>query len=154
MISEIKFKLSQLLKKETNINKKEDNLVNNSILDLFVEAAAIDGNISDEEKKKILFFLTKKFDFSLSDAETKLQESINNSKDQVEIWSKTKAIRNDMNYDQRLEFIEMIWQIILVDEFIDDFEAQLMRRLCGLLYIDDKDSGIIKNKVRERLSSK
>ena len=39
MISEIKLKLNQLLKKETNINQKEDNLVNNSILDLFVEAA-------------------------------------------------------------------------------------------------------------------
>ena len=88
MISEIKFKLSQLLKKETNINKKEDNLVNNSILDLFVEAAAIDGNISDEEKKK-------------KEIKTEVIEENNTSKDQLLSPSVKKLIEeNNLSPDE------------------------------------------------------
>ena len=48
----------------------------------------------------------------------------------------------------RLKIIEVIWKIVYSDGTSDDYESNLIRRICGLLYISDKDSGIIKTKVQ------
>ena len=151
MFSEIKLRLKKLINSDEKILDQENKLASDAILNLFVEAAAIDGEISKLEKEKILFFLTQKFQFSVSEAKKKLKKAILQSNDQIEIWSKTKSIRSEMTYDERLEIIEMIWQIVLIDEKVDDFESQLMRRLAGLLFIEDKDSGIAKQRAKEKL---
>ncbi len=151
MFSEIKLRLKKLINSDEKILDQENKLASDAILNLFVEAAAIDGEISKLEKEKILFFLTQKFQFSVSEAKEKLKKAIFQSNDQIEIWSKTKSIRSEMTYDERLEIIEMIWQIVLIDEKVDDFESQLMRRLAGLLFIEDKDSGIAKQRAKEKL---
>ena len=151
MFSEIKLRLKKLINSDEKILDQENKLASDAILNLFVEAAAIDGEISKLEKEKILFFLTQKFQFSVSEAKKKLKKAILQSNDQIEIWSKTKSIRSEMTYDERLEIIEMIWQIVLIDEKVDAFEAQLMRRLAGLLFIEDKDSGIAKKRAKEKL---
>ena len=149
MFSEIKSKLKNLLNNKSEPTLDDNNIASNAILDIFVEAALIDGEISNDEKEKILFFLKNKFKYSSEEAEENLQNAISKATDQIEIWSKTKSIRDDMNYEERLEIIEMIWQIVIADDKIDDYESQLMRRLAGLLYIEDKDSGIAKKRAME-----
>ena len=47
----------------------------------------------------------------------------------------------------RLKIIEIIWKIVYSDGTSDNYESNLIRRICGLLYISDKDNGIIKTKV-------
>jgi len=49
----------------------------------------------------------------------------------------------------RLKIIEIIWKIVYSDGASDNYESNLIRRICGLLYISDKDNGIIKTKVQE-----
>ena len=53
--------------------------------------------------------------------------------------------------DFRLKIIEIIWKIVYSDGANDNYESNLIRRICGLLYISDKDSGIIKTKVKSLL---
>ena len=53
--------------------------------------------------------------------------------------------------ESRLKVIEVIWKIVYSDGTSDSYESNLIRRICGLLYISDKDSGIIKNKVQNLL---
>ena len=48
----------------------------------------------------------------------------------------------------RLKIIEIIWKIVYADDISDNYETNLMRRICGLLYISDKDNGIIRAKVK------
>ena len=48
----------------------------------------------------------------------------------------------------RLKIIEIIWKIVYSDDISDNYESNLIRRICGLLYISDKDNGIIKSKVQ------
>ena len=48
----------------------------------------------------------------------------------------------------RLKIIEILWKIVYSDGTNDDFEANLIRRVCGLLYVSDKDSGEVKLKVK------
>ena len=54
--------------------------------------------------------------------------------------------KNSMEF--RLKIIEILWKIVYSDGTSDSYESNLIRRLCGLLYVSDKDSGIIKLKVK------
>jgi uncharacterized tellurite resistance protein B-like protein len=68
-----------------------------------------------------------------------------------EIHSITRQIRNDADAEERAIIMEMIWMVVLADGVLHDYEAQLMRRLAGLLYIDDVASGHAANSARARL---
>ena len=80
-----------------------------------------------------------------------LDETISLSGDQIEIWSKTNDIRKELDYDERLNILGLMWEIVLVDDILDVFEAQLMRRVSGLLYISDVDSGNSKKRALMKL---
>ena len=54
----------------------------------------------------------------------------------------------------RLKIIEIIWKIVYSDGASDNYESNLVRRLCGLLYVSDRDSGMIKSKVQENITKK
>ena len=140
---------STLKKVKNNEEKIETDEVKalSSIVSLLVEAASIDGQIGEDEKNKILSILVHQLNLDLTKAEQILQETISVSEDQIEIWSKTNNIRIELDYEERLNILELMWEIVLVDDVLDVFEAQLMRRVSGLLYISDVDSGNSKKRA-------
>jgi len=130
--------------------KKVSETSNKSILiaALLIHAAKIDENYTEIEKeiiKKALINLdlsdNKNVQEILMKAEKKEQES-------NQIIEFTKEIKkNSMQF--RLKIIEILWKIVYSDNSKDNYESNLIRRVCGLLYISDKDSGIIKLKVKQ-----
>lgn len=147
---------------KTTVNKfknNEENIQNdevkalNSIVALLVEAASIDGEIGNDEKNQIENILTERLNIDKVEAEKILVKTISESEDQIEIWSKTNDIRKELDYEERLNIFELMWEIVLVDDVIDVFEAQLMRRVSGLLYISDIDSGNCKKRAIEKLKN-
>ena len=140
---------STLKKVKNNEKKIETDEVKalSSIVSLLVEAASVDGQIGEDEKNKILSILVHQLNLDLTKAEQILQETISVSEDQIEIWSKTNNIRIELDYEERLNILELMWEIVLVDDVLDVFEAQLMRRVSGLLYISDVDSGNSKKRA-------
>ena len=140
---------STLKKVKNNEEKIETDEVKalSSIVSLLVEAASVDGQIGEDEKNKILSILVHQLNLDLTKAEQILEETISVSEDQIEIWSKTNNIRIELDYEERLNILELMWEIVLVDDVLDVFEAQLMRRVSGLLYISDVDSGISKKRA-------
>tara|TARA_Y100000590_G_scaffold466609_1_gene642621 strand:- start:380 stop:811 length:432 start_codon:yes stop_codon:yes gene_type:complete len=119
---------------------------------LLIHAAKIDDNYTSNEKKiiqKALIDFGKidqdKTDIILKKAEEKEQES-------NQILEFTREIKkHPMNF--RLRIIEIIWKIVYSDGTSDNYEASLIRRICGLLYISDKDNGIVKTKVQKLLKN-
>ncbi len=119
---------------------------------LLIHAAKIDDNYTSNEKKiiqKALIDFGKidqnKTDIILKKAEKKEQES-------NQILEFTREIKkHPMNF--RLRIIEIIWKIVYSDGTSDNYEASLIRRICGLLYISDKDNGIVKTKVQKLLKN-
>ena len=107
-------------------------------------------NIADE-KNQIKTILTDQLNLETIKADEILEETISNSSEQIEIWSKTNDIRKELDYDERLNILELMWEIVLVDDVLDVFEAQLMRRVSGLLYITDVDSGNSKKRALMKL---
>ena len=130
--------------------KKDDN---NDLIDicaLLIHAAKIDENYSLKEEKII------KQTLQLIGAEKeKLEEIIKSAKiienDSNQILSFTKKVKN-MNNENKIQIIEALWKIIYSNNDADIYETNLMRRLGGLLYIDNKIMGDIKEKVRKENS--
>ena len=128
--------------KKNNSDNTEDIVL---ITALLVHAAKMDENYTIDEKKiieKALSQLTKKNSNEISQiimlAEKKESESNH-------ILNFTKEIKKkDINF--RKEIVNVLWQIILSDGKSDMYESNLVRRVCGLLYISDKESGDIKLK--------
>ena len=146
MFKIFKSTLNKVKNNDKKIEKDEVKALS-SIVSLLVEAATVDGQIGDDEKIKILSILVHQLNLGLTKAEEILEETILAAGDQIEIWSKTKDIRKELDYEERLNILELMWEIVLVDDVLDVFEAQLMRRVSGLLYISDVDSGNSKKRA-------
>ena len=130
--------------------KKEKNLNDIYILiaALLVHAAKIDNHYSEIEREMIKKAIIG-LDASKSDeTEQILKNAEKKEKDSNQIIEFTREIKNQ-TMEFRLKIIEILWKIVYSDGTSDIYESNLIRRICGLLYVSDKDSGIIKLKVKK-----
>ena len=138
-----------------NLFKKKStdkiNYKNILIASLLIHAAKIDENYTENEKniiKKALIELdeidSKKADEIMVLAEKKEKES----NQIVEFTQKIK--KEDIKF--KLKIIEILWKIVYSDGTNDNYESNLIRRVCGLLYVSDKESGLIKVRGKNYLN--
>ena len=141
--------LKSAIQKITSKEKKEEEYKGEDIqavIILLLEACQIDGETDEVEIEYINKLLINKFNFTESESKDNINQAISNSEERVEIFSQIKIILNEMDHKERIDVIEMMWGVILSDGVVDDFEANLMRRMNGLLYI----SGIESAEAKER----
>ena len=132
--------------------KNEENINNKNILitALLIHAAKIDDNYTDVEKEIIKKALISLNAITLNEAEELLKKAEKIEQESNQIVAFTREIKkNSMEF--RLKIIEILWKIVYSDGSSDSYESNLIRRVCGLLYISDRDSGIIKLKVKNSL---
>ena len=122
-----------------------------TITALLVEAAMADGTLDVDERSQILHLLIDQLEQGASDAQAMLDEAIAAHNTRVEIHSLVRQIRTDTEMEDRIIILEMIWVVVLADEQIDEHESQLMRRLAGLLFIDDVEAGLAAKRARSRV---
>lgn len=123
-----------------------------TITALLVEAAMADGEFDADERSRILHLLTDQLELGATDAQIILDEAIAAHDTRIEIHSLVRQIRTDTEMEDRIIILEMIWVVVLADSQIDEHESQLMRRLAGLLFIDDVEAGLAAKRARNRLS--
>jgi|TARA_B100000524_G_scaffold335678_1_gene225038 uncharacterized tellurite resistance protein B-like protein len=109
---------------------------------LLVHAAKIDEHYSDKEKKIILLFI-KSFAEKSEFVEEILKEAENLEHDSNQLLDFTNIIKKN-SQDFKARIIKELWKIIISNDISDEYEANLMRRICGLIYFSDKLSGEIK----------
>ncbi len=122
-----------------------------TITALLVEAGMADGALDVDERSRILHLLTDQLELAAQDAQTMLDEAIAAHNTRVEIHGLVSQIRTDTEMEDRIIILEMIWVVVLADSQIDAHESQLMRRLAGLLFIDDVEAGLAAKRARVRL---
>ena len=111
---------------------------------LLVHAANIDEIYSDHEKDLIKEFINSYLkDENSSDILKKAEEVENNSN---QLLSYTNIIKQN-SMDIKKDIIEHLWKVIISDNSVDQYEANLMRRVCGLIYFPDKECAEIKLKL-------
>ena len=135
-----------LFKKEKKRQENENQLSLISVAALLIHSAKIDENFTEKERNII-----KKALIEMGAEEINLEEILKDAelkeKDSNQILEFTKEVKNK-NVDEKKIVIEALWKIIYSDENADIYETNLMRRLSGLLYLDPKVVGDIKNKIK------
>ena len=137
----------------TSKDKKEEKYNGEDIqavIILLLEACQIDGDTGKAELEYIKKLLVNKFSFTPDQAEKDLLEALERSDERIEIFSQIKIILNEMDHEERIDVIEMMWGVILSDGIVDDFEANLMRRMNGLLYVSGAESASAKQRALDQ----
>ena len=125
--------------------KENNNLV--KVAALLIHAAKIDEDYSYKEED-IIKELLLKIGAENENIDDLIKESKKIEEDSNQILDFTKEIKN-MNQENKIKIIESLWKIIYSDKNADIYETGLMRRLAGLLYIDSKIMGDIKEKIKK-----
>tara|TARA_B100000161_G_scaffold243434_1_gene197098 strand:+ start:312 stop:737 length:426 start_codon:yes stop_codon:yes gene_type:complete len=135
-----------LFKKDKENEKNKDHLSLISIAALLIHSAKIDENFTEKE-----MIIIKNALIEMGADKNNLDEIINDAKlkekDSNQILEFTKEVKNK-SIDEKKIVIEALWNIIYSDENADMYETNLMRRLTGLLYLDQKVVGEIKEKIK------
>ena len=124
------------------------------LVGIMIEAANTDGNISQEELDKISYSLINTFNEDQAVVENILNNSLKNKDSSRSLYYYTSKINKIFSDDKKLLLIETLWEIILSDNKIHDFESSLIRRLAGLLYISDVNCGNAKIRAQRKLQSR
>ena len=133
--------------------KKEEKDPNNKnvlIIALLIHAAKIDENYTENEKKIIKNVIVDLNEINSNQADELLKLAEEKEKESNQIIGFTKEIKK-YSMEFRLKIIEIIWKIVYSDDANDNYESNLIRRVCGLLYLSDIDNGTIKLKVKNSL---
>ena len=135
-----------MLKNFFKIKKKKNQDENILIPALFIHAARADENYTDVEKKIITKAIMDLNNINFDKAVQILKDAEKKEEESNQILEFTREIKK-YPIEFRLKIIEIIWKIVYSDGKNDSYESNLIRRICGLLYISDKDNGIIKTKI-------
>ena len=127
---------------EDNNKLKKDDINDLEILcGLMIEAANSDGKIDNIEIEKINHSLIKTFKEDKKRVQSVLEMAVKNKNNSKSLFFYTSKINKNYSYEKKLLLIEILWEIVLSDGQIHDYETSIIRRLAGLLYISDVDSG-------------
>ena len=136
----------KLFKNKIDKEKDNDHLSLISVAALLIHSAKIDENFTEKENKII-----KRALIEMGADENELEKIIKDAelkeKDSNQILEFTKEVKNK-SIEEKKVVIEALWNIIYSDKNADMYETNLMRRLSGLLYLDPKIVGDIKQKIK------
>jgi len=118
---------------------------------LLMEAACMDGHIDDAEKATITDLLVGQFGLENAEAEELAEAGRQAAAESNELYKFTRIIKDNFDHDVRVNIIEMLWRVAYIDGELHDFEANLVRRVCGLIYVSDPESGEARKRVVEQL---
>jgi uncharacterized tellurite resistance protein B-like protein len=116
---------------------------------LLVEAAWLDGEFTDDERATISSALQRQFGLNSDEAASLLSEAETLQESAIEISRFTRAIKS-MPEERRVEILEALWEVVLADGELHAYEANLLRRVGGLIYVSDRENGEARQRVMAR----
>ena len=136
-----------------SLNIETENTEVDILSGLMIEAANTDGEITQEELNKISYSLINIFKEDPKDVEESLNKAFENKDNSRSLYYYTSKLNKSYSDEKKIKLIEVLWQIILSDNEIHDFETNLIRRLAGLLYISDVECGNAKIRAAQKVEN-
>ena len=118
---------------------------------LLVEAACLDGHYGEAEQATIDGLLRRRFGLNDDEARTLHDLAVTEQSEANQLLGFTRVIKQRYSPEERIELIEMAWEVAYADGELHDHEANLLRRLGGLLYVSDRERGEARKRVLARL---
>jgi uncharacterized tellurite resistance protein B-like protein len=135
----------------TQVVSESPDARNLAVVALLFHAASLDGEIDAQEEQTIAALVAKRFELSSSDLEAILEDARAAEAESAQILRFTRDIKDNCSHEERVAMIEMLWEVVFADGKEHAFEANLVRRVTGLIYVTDQESGSARKRVRARL---
>ena len=118
---------------------------------LMVEAATMDDDFDARERAAILGLVTERFGLSPEEGESLIETAAKRVAGSSQLFEFTRVVKRAFGYRERVELLEMLWEVAYSDAKLHHLEASLLRRVTGLLHVSDRDSGTARKRVLERI---
>ena len=118
---------------------------------LLVEAAQMDADFDAVERRKILDLVRARFELTEVEAESLLELADHKVANASQLYSFTRVVKDNFDHEERVELIEMLWEVVYADGTLHDLEASLMRRIAGLIFVPDRESGAARKRALSKL---
>ena len=146
--------LKNILNNQDSQDNRDDNNNNLELLcGLMIEAAYTDGQIDINELNKIKLSLINIFSEDPNDVNLVLEKAVKNKNNSKSLHYYTSFINKNFDDEKKILLIEALWEIVLSDGEVHDFESNLLRRLAGLLYISDVNSGNARQRALDKIQN-
>ena len=139
--------LKKVFDKKITEENEEFNTLQIAISTLMIQTAVYDGVFDEQEKSKILELIKNYFNFNENQKIQLFAVAMKANDESNDMQRFTRTLNDTLSEEEKLIIIEMLWKIIISDGRIDDYENALIRKISGLLYIDDRKVGEIKKKL-------
>ena len=114
---------------------------------LLVEAARMDESFDDSERERIVELVRWRFDLTDEEASMLVDRAWVTAATAIELDGFAQPIRQAFEAGQRIRLIEMMWDVACADGTLDTMESDLIRRVAGLLFVDERDSGAARRRA-------
>ncbi len=118
---------------------------------LMVDAASIDGEFGEYERGIVASVLKRHFGLTDDALATLVSLAVGKRDTASDLNRYTLTIKDEFSEAQRIELVELLWEVVYADGQLHDYEANLLRRIAGLLYVSDRERGDARKRVLSRL---
>lgn len=118
---------------------------------LLLEAASMDDHIDEVERQAIEGILIRQFGLGEEQARQLIASAMSAQSEATQLVRFTRIVKDTMPFEDREKLMEWLWEVVYADGVEHNLEASLMRRIAGLIYVDDRSSGEARKRVRRRL---
>ncbi len=118
---------------------------------LLVEAASLDDKFTEAERRTIAAVLESRFGLTPDEVEALIGRASSAVAESAQLYGFTRTLKDGLEAEERVRVIEMLWEVACADGKVDSYESGLVRRVAGLLFVPDKESGEARQRVLARL---
>lgn len=120
---------------------------------LMVEAAQLDDNFDAQERDKIRELVAERFELGAEESDSLIEAAEARVAESSQLHGFTRVIKAKFSLEERIDLMEMLWEVVYADGELHHYEANLMRRLAGLLHVSDRDVGAARKRAQARIES-
>lgn len=145
-------KVTKLLGLNAKADDGSDNNLQLATAALLVYVSRADGDFSTEERAQLLDCLKEQFALEGTDAEQILDDAEAQQQEATCLYRFTKAITDELDQSGRQDIVKLLWRVALADNHIDNFEANVLAKVSGLLGVSTRDRVTLKHEVEAELA--
>lgn len=120
---------------------------------LLINAGSIDGKFDNNEKQKVKALLQRRFDLKPDELKRLFQEASAEEREAVDLYRFTKVLCRDLDQDGRKRIVVMLWEVVMADGVVDEFETNLVWRVAELIGVSTRDRVTLRKMVEARLAT-
>lgn len=134
-----------------NISDQNDHDLHLAAAALLLEAAFSDGNYTSDEQGRIRILLQTHFNLTEIETNNLIIEAEKVVDKSVQLYGFTRIVKDKYNQEERINIIEMLWEVCFSDGKADKYETNLIQRVAGLIFVSDRERGLARKRVMARL---